>query len=308
MKRSMSSKIILLIATLVLLIASPLQTARAQSIFENPFSIFLSPVFQQTLEDLLLQLAGDGDVDEPEPLPRPRESFQLARANTPSSIVSAARFTVSARVNAARAGRSTLTDEQLALLEAKDRESLRERAGRVFFVALIDAILSLEFVAEPAFSPADQTVFANTLDVTLSTETPDAVIRFTIDGSAPTSSSTEFIGPIRLDKTTTVKARAFKAGLIASGTATATFILRDKVADPVFDPPDATTFENTLVVTITSETAGAAIRFTTDGSTPDSTSEEFTGPFTLEETTTVKARAFKTALTTSEVVEVTYTK
>jgi hypothetical protein len=44
-------------------------------------------------------------------------------------------------------------------------------------------------------------------------------------------------------------------------------------------------------VTISSTTAGAAIYYTTDGSTPTTTSNQYTGPVTVSVTEAIKAMA-----------------
>lgn len=60
---------------------------------------------------------------------------------------------------------------------------------------------------------------------------------------------------------------------------------------PIFDPI-AGTYTIVLSVTITSPTAGADIYYTTDGSTPTPGSTLYTGPITVDATTTVKAIAY----------------
>jgi hypothetical protein len=61
------------------------------------------------------------------------------------------------------------------------------------------------------------------VDVTLASATPNATIRYTIDGSAPISTSTEYTVPFTLTNTATVRAKAFLAGFNASAEATADF-------------------------------------------------------------------------------------
>jgi hypothetical protein len=80
------------------------------------------------------------------------------------------------------------------------------------------------------------------------------------------------------------------------------------VASPVFHP-SGQTFTDTLDVTISSDTAGAVIHFTTDGSTPSaSKGTMYTGAITLTQTTTLKAVATKDEMDPSAVVEATYTQ
>ncbi len=77
-------------------------------------------------------------------------------------------------------------------------------------------------VAEPTFTPAAGT-YTSAQDVTLSCSTTGATIRYTLDGSEPTSTSTEYTTtPIHIASTTTIKAKAFK-GTDESTLATATY-------------------------------------------------------------------------------------
>ena len=59
---------------------------------------------------------------------------------------------------------------------------------------------------------------------------------------------------------------------------------------------------------ISCATEGATIRYTTDGTEPEETSTGYTGPITITETTTIKAKAFKGGLDPSETATATYTK
>ena len=53
--------------------------------------------------------------------------------------------------------------------------------------------------------------------VTMSTSTRDAFITYTTDGTVPDASSTRYAGPIRMDESATVKARAFRSDMKPSG-------------------------------------------------------------------------------------------
>ena len=65
-------------------------------------------------------------------------------------------------------------------------------------------------------------------------------------------------------------------------------------------------YEAGIAVSISSPTEGATIRYTVDGSEPDETSEIYTEPLNISETTTIKARAFKMGMRPSETVTATY--
>ena len=90
-----------------------------------------------------------------------------------------------------------------------------------------------ETVATPAFDPASCAFFPST-NVALACATAGATIRYTLDGSNPSSSSTEYTAPIALTATTTVKARAYAEGMNPSAVATATYTYVDPV-QPVYD-------------------------------------------------------------------------
>jgi hypothetical protein len=68
--------------------------------------------------------------------------------------------------------------------------------------------------------------------VTLTTATPGAQIRYTTNGSPPTSTTgTVYTGPITISGTTVLRAAAFKTGFAASPVATQTYIFLDQVCN-----------------------------------------------------------------------------
>lgn len=70
-------------------------------------------------------------------------------------------------------------------------------------------------VAAPHFDPPPG-VYASNVFLALSSTTPGAVIRYTRDGTAPTSSSITYTNPIVLTEPGLVRAQAFKPGLFDS--------------------------------------------------------------------------------------------
>jgi outer membrane protein OmpA-like peptidoglycan-associated protein len=79
-------------------------------------------------------------------------------------------------------------------------------------------------VAAAAFDPAPGT-FASPQSVALYTTTPGAVIRYTTDGSAPTTASPVYTGPIPVTGTTTVTAIAMAEGIPHSDVSSATYTI-----------------------------------------------------------------------------------
>jgi len=84
------------------------------------------------------------------------------------------------------------------------------------------------------------------------------------------------------------------------------FELSQDAATPAISPGNGT-YSGSVTVTIADATAGASIRFTTNGSTPTSTSTLYTGPFTVSDNETVKAVAFATRYAPSAAASVAYT-
>jgi len=81
---------------------------------------------------------------------------------------------------------------------------------------------------------------------------------------------------------------------------------QQSVASPFIDPP-AGSYSDPVVVTLTSDTPEAQIRYTTDGSTPDSESTLYESGLLVSESTVLNARAFKEGLLPSGVSSATYT-
>ena len=81
-----------------------------------------------------------------------------------------------------------------------------------------------------------------------------------------------------------------------------------QAATPTFDPPGGTYVVN-LTVSISDATPGATIYYTTDGSTPTTSSAVYTGPILLGplSTTTIKAIAVAPGRSQSTVASATYT-
>lgn len=145
----------------------------------------------------------------------------------------------------------------------------------------------------PIFSPLPGLYHSSPQIISISTTTPNAVIRYTTDNSEPSASSTEFTTPLSIDETTILKAKAFKDGMTASQTTRAEYSIVIFYADePVISPPGGV-FDDPQTVTMSCPTPGAVIRYTTDGSSPIPTSTQYTTPLTLTSTTTIIAKAYK---------------
>lgn len=281
---------------------------------------------------------------------------------------------------------------------------------------LADYSTTQQTLAAPVFSPSGGTFSAAPVAVSINSSTPDAVIYYTTNGSAPTATSLTYTGSLVFSATTVLKAIATKPGYANSAVTTATYtitvpagvttlvdgannaipagalsserfykitvpagmarldikisggtgdcdlyvrhgaaptrtaydyrpylvgnselvsvsnpaagdwyvMLRGQaaysgvvlvadyvpalsvVANPVFNPAPGA-FTTQVNVTLKCATAGATIRYTTDGSDPTPASNLYAGAINLTSTTTVKAQAFKAGSSDSAIVAATYT-
>lgn len=144
--------------------------------------------------------------------------------------------------------------------------------------------------------------FTNQVAVTLFSGSPDAAIRYSLDGSEPDLASLVYSGPFVLARSTTVKARLFINGFPASETFSAFFR-----ADPgVGLVPAGGDFTNRLDVVLTSRLAQTTLHYTVDGTDPTSASTTYQGPILITESTTLKAVAFFNNFPVSEIVSGTF--
>jgi hypothetical protein len=171
-------------------------------------------------------------------------------------------------------------------------------------VLLNESVTVSEPAAAPTFTPAAGT-YVESVTVTIASATAGARIHFTTDGSAPTTTSPVYSGPIRLTTSTTIRAIAAAPGLLNSAEASASYTLR--VAAPTFNPPGGT-FNDTVTVAIATTTPGASIRFTTDGSPASPTSPLYTGPVTVGSTTAIRAIATASGMAPSAESTAVYTR
>lgn len=77
-------------------------------------------------------------------------------------------------------------------------------------------------VLAPVFNP-NGGIFAQPVQVSITSDTPDAQIFYTTDGTDPSNASTIYTDAITVSQTTTLKAIAYKAGMAPSDITSATF-------------------------------------------------------------------------------------
>ena len=153
---------------------------------------------------------------------------------------------------------------------------------------------SASTVATPTFNPPSGTTFSSTLSVSIADSTPSSTIYYTTDGSTPTTSSAIYSGAITLTASATVNAIATASGDTQSAVGSASYTYsptQSTAATPTFTPPSGTSFSSPLSVMIADSTPGATIYYTTDGSTPTTSSPVYSGAITLNTSATINAIA-----------------
>jgi hypothetical protein len=176
----------------------------------------------------------------------------------------------------------------------------------VAFYALDGPIQSQ--VAAPSFSPGGGT-YTSAQNVTISSATSGASIRYTTDGSTPSETAgTIYSGAVNISSTKTLKAIAYESGDTDSSVASATYTITvPVVATPTFSPVGGT-YSGAQTVLINDSTSGASIRYTTDGSTPSETNGTvYSVSISIGSTTTLKAIAYESGSADSSVASTTYT-
>src|SRR6185295_7747480 len=125
-------------------------------------------------------------------------------------------------------------------------------------------------------------------------------IRYTLDGTTPTTSSPTVAsgGTVSITQSRTLKAFATKTGSPSSDVTTAVYVL--KVPTPTATPSSGT-FTASQSVTLADSSSGTTIRYTLDGSTPTATSPAYSTALGISTQTTLKAYATKAGWTDSDV-------
>ena len=147
---------------------------------------------------------------------------------------------------------------------------LRSNSGAMYLTSVSITWEEAPDVATPSFSP-DGGTYGTAQSVTISCTTEGATIRYTLDGSDPTSTSQVYSDPLTISSNTTLKAIAFvgdEASNVAS--ATYTFLAPLTSMQEIFDAATSTstqvaiTFDN-FVVTGKNSGSSSNKAYLTDG-------------------------------------------
>ncbi len=254
-----------------------------------------------------------------------------ATANDPRAI----RFTTSNKARVSVAAFRTGTDERNIYLDTDGNVKVLSASVAEYMFDIIEAgthgiyakdgdiailyVIVEEFVpitenpgdnteVKAPYSTVSQGEVLKGTKVELKCDTPNAVIYYTTDGTAPTTASTRYTQPIVIDKDITIKAIASLNG-VTSQSVTFQYKVKqddDKVRIPEPNYPSGEKLRKGTEITLTSD-EGAVIYYTLDGKEPTKQSMLYTEPIVIETATIIKAFAVKEGLSDSAVITLEYT-
>ena len=167
-----------------------------------------------------------------------------------------------------------------------------DKNGAAFGEGQYSPIVYTNLDAQITSSPRDMEIQTGRFDIVLESPHPSVNVRYTTDGSDPALGGVWYTQKFAARGKTTVRAIGYYNGKVC--TAPATFRYgAERIGSPVISiSPGNAFYHRGAVVSITCPTDGATIRYTIDGSTPSATNGVvYVSPFTIDETTTVKAIA-----------------
>lgn len=156
------------------------------------------------------------------------------------------------------------------------------------------------------------------VNVTMATTTEGAKIYYTTDGTEPSAESTSYSNTVAISEDTVFKAIAVKEGMENSPVSYAKYSVVNKIetkietkieekivyTDKIYASPITFTAKDEeygVSLSLSTQTQGAKICYTTDGSTPTAGSTIYTQALKIEANTTVKAIAVKEGIEDSPV-------
>ena len=156
---------------------------------------------------------------------------------------------------------------------------------------MVTAVYTIQPVlARPSFTPPAGS-YTTPQTVTIS-DVSTKTIYYTTDGSMPITSSTLYSGPITVSSNQTINAIAVLSGFTNSPEVTAAYTIEPQAPTPTLSLASGP-YPDFTSLTITDAAAGAVIHYSTNGSTPTTSSDVYTKPivFYNSGTFTVKAIA-----------------
>jgi alpha-tubulin suppressor-like RCC1 family protein len=162
--------------------------------------------------------------------------------------------------------------------------------------------LGLGSVVTPTFTPAAGS-YSGVQAVTIATPTYAAAIHYTLDGSEPTVASPLYVGPVTVDVSATLNARAYRQDRTPSAVGSAAYTITGTsgLAAPVQFSLAEGRYTTQRPVTLTTATSGATIHYTTNGNDPTASDPSVAsgGTVLVDRDMVLSARAYASGLSPS---------
>lgn len=141
-------------------------------------------------------------------------------------------------LNRSEIGADFLISPELTITKAPDQADLATGYFLNPTPGLINNESILGFVKDTQFS-VKRGFFNRAFDLEISSSTPESTIKYTTDGSTPDKNTgTTYTKPIRINKTTTLRAIAFKDGYQPTNVDTQSYLFADDILDQNSMDPD----------------------------------------------------------------------
>jgi glucose/arabinose dehydrogenase len=178
-------------------------------------------------------------------------------------------------------------------------------AGGYLTSAVQSTFYQLVPTATPVFSPSSGPVAYGT-GISISCATPGATIYFTTDGTTPSTNSAIYSVPPTIYNDFTLSAFAIAPDHLNSAIQSASFTLLQAAA-PIFSQA-AGALTNGTLISISSATSNVVIRYTLDGSDPDTNVNAliYLSPVIFTNPVTLTARAYRSDMDTSTATSASY--
>lgn len=151
-------------------------------------------------------------------------------------------------------------------------------------------IVQKRYDALIGISPEPRTVFENRMAIELFPPHEDVELYYTIDGSDPVSNGVKYVQKFSIRGKTTVRAVGYYRGVLATKELVSHYGSGIVDAPVIMASQESFNFSKNRI-SISCATPNVEIHFTTDGTEPTALSPIYSVPFTIDETTTLKAVA-----------------